>query len=273
MTLSRKNYVHQMFGWGKGGEKDYNTTAKIIKKQTPELLMSSKFGPRLKILPNQFDVKDYDMPRNDIKRVKINNKYIYIGGDKKDIQKFKVKILPKLKNIFVNTDDKNFKVYIELSSKDKDLISNKKTGIIRYAVEQCYISGKNKNYAIIDTNNNGIRLSTITHELIHASRCVSKNRSNNDHKEETETALETVSRLPLKYLKEQLKNRVHGNTGYYDFLGGTPDILSDKQLIDSKCKNIKNLRTCIKKNIKNTKINKLKKYDKPVKRVVKKCKK
>jgi len=233
----RKKYISKMFG------------LQVLKTDPKLLKLKKTVGP--------IYYQDYDkLTRDDIKKLVLSKtNSIYIGSsNKKDILLFKNKILPILKIMFKN-DTKKMMAYIELSSKDKLLnLSYKKDKTTGNALNSCYETTGGNKYAIIDINKKtNSRLNAISHELIHASRCVNNDNIINIHKDEAETALENVARLPIKYLKEKLKPT--SRTGYYGYIEGESDILHDKDIIQSKCKD-KDLRKCIKKNIKYTKIGK-----------------
>lgn len=202
--------------------------------------------------------------RDDIEKLPLNERsHIYVGSDDREAMKsFKTNIYPKLKPIF--KDLKPSKTYIELSSTSKLLTdAHDKDPHAGHALTSCYSPLTNDNYAIIHIKKSSNKnLAAIAHELVHASRCTHRdlNTSNSD-KEESETALETASRLPLPYLKEKMKDRgffTHGNTGYYGLVGGSKAVLHDKKVIAESCNNTDDLRSCIQQNIHKTKIGKLK---------------
>jgi hypothetical protein len=220
-------------------------------------------------IPRQYFMEDFfegkpQIKRDDIEKLPLNERsHIYIGSDEREaIQSFKINLFPKLKPIF--KDLKPSKTYIELSSTSKLLTdAHDKDPHAGRALTSCYSPPNKDNYAIIHIRKSSNKnLATITHELVHASRCTNRdlNISNSD-REESETALETASRLPLPYLKEKMKDRsyfTHGNTGYYGLVGGSKAVLHDKKVIVDICKDTDDLRSCIQQNIHKTKIGKLK---------------
>jgi len=243
----------------------------MIKKNPRKAYMSKLFSlqalktdPKLKNL-REITGEDYyknsdTLTREDIKKFKINKENsIYVGSaDKKDMQTFKKAILPSLKIMFKD-DNKKLTAYIELSSKDPVLTqSHNKDKSTGSAHNSCFETTGGNKYAIIDINkktNN--RLNAISHELIHASRCTNKESLfNNPNKEEAETALENVARLSKNYLKKKIKDN-KTPIGYYGYLNnGNAAVFADKELMSSKCNNKKDMRKCIKHNLKNTNIGK-----------------
>jgi hypothetical protein len=219
-------------------------------------------------IPRQYFMEDFfegkpQFKRDDIEKLSLNERgHIYVGSDDREaMQSFKTTTLPKLKSIF--KDLKPSKTYIELSSTSKLLTdAHDKDPHAGNALTSCYNPPNNDNYAIIHIRKSSNKnLAIITHELVHASRCVNKHRITNTDRDEAETALETATRLPLPYLKERMKDRnyfTRGNTGYYGLVGGSKAVLHDKKIITESCKNTNNLRSCIQENIHKTKIGKMK---------------
>ena len=255
-SLSREKYMDKYFEW-------------------QALKSDPRFARVIKKLETTY-YKEYNtITRDDIKKLPLNaqSSTIYVGSDDvTDLETFKTKIFPKIKSIFKDT--KYLITYIELSSKSKVLINaHKRVKAFGGALTMCHTTSDNHRYAIIHINkkrNNSF--ASISHELIHASRCINKEDvKNNIDRDEAETALENAVRLPLKYLKDKLKDRTssgHGNSGYYGLVGGRKSVLQDRQLIKSKCKDT-DLRKCIKENIDDTKIGKLV-QPKPIRKVIRK---
>jgi len=249
---NREQWIIQMYDFGKRGIEDFNHLHKKVIPASKKLVHKTKYGMKLKKLDSTLDVKDYDMPRKDIERVRIKNgKIIRIGSDtiQKNMEYFKKYIVPILNRSFTREELQNIELYIEYPSKE---FSRKFDGM-----SSSYISDKNIKFTKIDVARKK-DAPTVVHEVLHAVR-FKKNKILNDiNKDEAETDLETMMRLS-KYER----SKIPCDDGYYSLLKGKNKCdarKEDAKIIEDNC-NIRNkngLSKCIRKNLKKTNIGKLK---------------
>jgi hypothetical protein len=249
--MSRTNYIIQMYDFGKRGISDFGKTAKKIIPPSKKLLKRTTIGPVLKNLDPKIDVRGYDMPRDDIKIIRLKNKKIIrIGSNtiNRNLKYFKKYILPYINRSFTKSELQNLNLYIEYPDTKLD----KKFGGMSIG----YKSDKNINYSTISISDKK-DASTAVHEILHAVRHYKRNASKNIHRDEAETELETLARLPKKYRKN-----IPCGEGYYTLIGNKKNRCKaradDMKFIDKKCGHKKNLTSCIRKNLKKTNIGKLK---------------
>lgn len=247
---SRKNHIIQMYDWGKKGEGDYDHKHKSIIKPIKQLTRKTKYGRKLRKLPSKFDVQGYDMPRADIQNMKLKGRTIRVGNeDITNVEYFRKKILPQMQNMFTKEEVKLLNVYLEYPN---EKIHKMFAGL----TEGWTSDNSHSRYNIIDISlNQKNDLYTIIHELVHALRFARKDTTRDIDKDESETDLEAIARLPASYIKNHMQ---HADLGYYQLLpGGRRNIIIDKKMIDTKCTIGKRMPACIKSNLKHSKIGKI----------------
>jgi len=242
-----------MYDFGERGIDDFGHTHKKIIPASRKLIRKTKYGPRLKKLERKLDVQGYDIPRQDIKCLKLKNeKIIRVGSDDVDanIKEFRRSILPYLNKAFTKEELAGMELYIEYPS--KRLIAKKKFG----GVSSEWLSDKKKKFSIIELAHKKDGL-TAVHEMLHAVKYKDGRVIKNVHLDEAETDLESMMRLSPKDVK-----KIDCDDGYYDFVKGNKckarreDVETIKKNCDLRDK--EGLTSCIKKNIKKTHIGKIK---------------
>jgi hypothetical protein len=250
--MNRENWIIQMYDWGQRGIQDYNHLHKKIIPASKNLIKKTQYGVRLKKLDPNLDVIGFDMPRNDIEKVKIKNgKIIRIGCDrgiKQNSEYFKKYIIPIINRSFTREELENIELYVEYPSKTLD---PKFDGL-----SSGYVSDKNMKFSTIHVSRKK-DAPTIVHEVLHAVRFEKNRTLKNINKDEAETDLETMMRLS-KYERD----KIPCNDGYYSLIKGDKCKArhEDAKVIEQNC-NIRNkheLSKCIKRNLKKTNIGKLK---------------
>jgi hypothetical protein len=205
----------------------------------------------LRKLDKNLDVKGFDMPRNDIRNVKLkNNKTIRVGGDNPSntIKYFRKYILPYINKAFTEKELKGIELYIEYpgTSLQKHFLG----------MQEGWLSDKNQKFSTIELTHIKDGLSAV-HEILHAVRYKNNRRLKNLNDDEAETDLEAMMRYPPRAL-----SKIPCNDGYYDFVKGNKCKArkEDAKIIKDNC-NLRDkagLSKCIRKNLKKTHIGKIK---------------
>jgi len=254
--MRRDQWIIQMYDFGRKGIKDFGHLHKKVIPASKYIIYYRKGrkgdGPILKKLDPNLDVYGFDLPRKDIEKITLKNgKIIRIGSDhiKRDGDYFKNYIVPLINRSFSNQELKNAEIYIEYPSKR---LKSEYDGV---AIS--YISDIDKQkFSTIHVSNKKDG-PTIIHEMLHAVRFKDRRNTKSKNLDEAETTLGTFARLSDYEVK-----KIPCDDGYYHLVKGDKckSRTEDIKLIKQKC-NIRNkneLTTCIRKNIKNTHIGKIK---------------
>jgi hypothetical protein len=249
--MTRENWILQMYDFGTKGVKDFDATAKKIIPPTKKLVHKTAYGMRLKKLDSTLDVEGYDKPRADIKYLQLKGKkVIRIGSDtiNNNLKNFKKYILPQLNASFTAKELKDLDVYVEYPSRN---LPNKFSGL-----SSGWESDNHKKFSTIDLSVKKDAPAAV-HEFLHAIKFENGKITHDVHKDEAETEIETYVRLTPRARKQ-----LPCTDGYYYFVkkNRCKAREEDAKIIESNC-NIKNkqgLTNCIKKNLPQTHIGKIK---------------
>lgn len=250
--MTREQWILHMYDLGNKGVRDFGSTAKRVIPATKDLIHKTTDGPRLNKLSSKLDVQGFDMPRDDIQKVKLKNKVIRIGGDtiNKNAKVFKKHILPILNNAFNTKEMKNVDLYIEYPS--KNLPHNFE------GMHNGYVSNKKHKFSTVQLKYMKDPDSAL-HEIVHAVKYENGKYIHERNKDEAETVLETLVRMSPKDRK-----KAPCESSYYGMSKGQGNCRDrqkkDIEIIESSC-NIKNksgLTKCITKNLHKTSIGQIK---------------
>lgn len=254
-----------MYDFGDKGIQDFGHLHKKVIPPSKKLVKPSKNGSRLRKLDPNLDVRGYDIPRNDIEGIKLKSgEMIRVGSDnpKKNNVYFKKHIVPVINKSFTNKELRDLNTYIEYPTKR---IKKHYGGLAT-----SYTSNNGgKKTTIIEISKDDMKSpATVIHEMLHAVRFNKNKASYSIHRDEAETALGTIIRLPKNERKKYAVNDT-----YYSLLKhkksdklANEKMNEDVKFIEEKCNcSDKNkLMLCIHKNLNKTHIGKLrisKKYN------------
>jgi hypothetical protein len=247
---SRKTHIIQMYDWGNRGEKDYNTTAKVILK--PDKKLIKKVAPgvtEMRKLSSKHDVKGFDMPRPDIRVLKTRaGKIIRVGSSGiNNLNDFKKYALPIINRSFSKNELSDMNVYIEYP--DKSLVKTHFNGMN----EEWITKGKKKFNIISILNKHSPP--DLVHELVHAVRFTRGRAMKDIDKDEAETELESFARLRPRDIK-RISTQSYG---YYTLLkGDTRQKMKDDRNTILKCPVRGGIHQKVKKCFRKTNISKIK---------------
>lgn len=212
---ARFGHIEAMYNWGERGLWDYSEqNARVVKPSRSMLTRSPTWGStQLKFLPQRYDVRGHDHPRQDVKPYPLKaGKPVRAGGDDPaSLAKFGSLAVPVVDAALSPAEQKRINVYYEYP--DKAITNRKVGGLTDYWTSKAGVP-----YSHIMINRPSMNSEyVLLHETLHVVRH-SPTAGRDRDIEEAKTDLETIARLPYASFLRMKKT----HTGYYRFLPGDP---------------------------------------------------
>ena len=239
-TQERVVNVAEMWERGESGKRDHRHRHKRV------IALNKENYTYWKDHKTELDIEGIDVPRKDMREIKVAGKSFYIGGNTKSELDYTEFIMKKAMKHFTNKEIQNMEnLYIQLSDKFDEHRYHK------FATQTNYEVKNTKGSSIIVNQKHPYdRLEqSLVHELVHALRHGEGRQDNNIANEERKTELETLSRVGIDtYVK---------NLGYYGFIGEDALVYDKAILADGNLNQElkgKKATDAVKKHYKNSKI-------------------